>query len=195
MPARSSCRFSPIRDGLPVDVDGVYIGGGYPELHAAALSENDVAKSAIRTLAAEGAPVYGECGGLMYLAERMKVGGDVFPMCGVLPFGTRIPAGLALSYVEIHTRGGLFGSGRTVRGHMYHHSMIDGETPGDRCYDVRTPHGEASEEGYHHGNVLASYAHLHFASDPGIASAFVTACEAFRTGRAIVPAGPSSPAD
>src|ERR687884_134046 len=86
--------FSPIREGLPGDVDGVYIGGGYPELHAAALSDNDAAKSAIRTLAAAGAPVYGECGGLMYPAERMKVGGDASPMCGVLPFGTRIPAGL-----------------------------------------------------------------------------------------------------
>jgi len=176
--------FSPIRGSFPANVDGAYIGGGYPELHAEALAANAGVLAALRELAAAGAPVYAECGGLMYLAERLRVGDTSYRLCGLLPFSTRMPAGLQLSYVEVRTTGGLFGPGRTARGHLYHHSEIDVETPMARCYEVRTATGAVSAEGYQAGNVLASYAHLHFASDPRLASALVDACAAFRAARA-----------
>jgi cobyrinic acid a,c-diamide synthase len=172
--------FSPIRDPLPRDLDGLYLGGGYPELHAEELAENTGTTTAIREFADAGGPVYAECGGLMYLAEHLRVGDTVYALCGVLPFSTTMPAALKLAYVEVETTGGLFGSGRRARGHLFHRSEISGEEPASRCYQWRTSRGDQGEEGYHHRNVLASYIHLHFASDPGMAVALVDRCEAFR---------------
>jgi cobyrinic acid a,c-diamide synthase len=97
-------------------------------------------------------------------------------MCGVLPFGSRIPAGLSLAYVEVTTTGGLFGPGHGARGHMFHHSSLDREPELDGCYQVVTNRGEELREGYTSRQVLASYAHLHFASDPSLASSLVGRC-------------------
>jgi len=172
--------FSPIRDPMPFDLDGLYVGGGYPELHAQALAENAGTTIAIREFAASGGPIYAECGGLMYLAKQLRVGDDVYPQCGVLPFSTTMPAPLKLGYVEVETTGGLFGAGRSARGHLFHRSEISDQQPGSGCYHVRTSRGDQGEEGYTYRNVLASYIHLHFASDPTLASALVNRCEEYR---------------
>jgi cobyrinic acid a,c-diamide synthase len=173
--------FSPIRDPLPGDLDGLYIGGGYPELHAEELAAKKTTRDAIREFADEGGPIYAECGGLMYLADNLELEDGTYPCCGVLPFNTKMPARLQLSYVEINTTGGLFGPGHTVRGHLYHHSEISGSATTSRCYRVETSRGDHGEEGYSVRNVLASYAHLHFASEPAIAHAFLGRCEDFRS--------------
>ena len=172
--------FSPLAETLPGDLDGLYVGGGYPELHAEPLAENTAATTAIREFAAAGGPIYAECGGLMYLAETMELDGVTYPLCGVLPFSTRMPAPFSLAYVEVTTSGGLFGSGRTARGHVFHCSEIRGSSSTDTCYRLVTSRGEHADEGYQLGNVLASYAHLHFASDPGLADALVRRCRDFR---------------
>jgi cobyrinic acid a,c-diamide synthase len=172
--------FSPINEPLPDDLDGLYIGGGYPELHAPELAENVVAKRAIREFAAAGGPIYAECGGLMYLGQALELGEASYPLCGVLPFFTKMPAPLTLAYVEITTTGGLFGQGHTARGHLFHRSEIRGDPQAACCYRLRTSRGDKSEEGYHLGNVLASYVHLHFASEPGLANAFLDRCQDFR---------------
>jgi len=87
-----------------------------------------------------------------------------------------MPAPLKLSYVDVETIGGLFGAGWSARGHLFHHSEISGEPVIDRYYRLRTTCGEESEEGYGARNILASYAHLHFGSAPGLARAFVDRC-------------------
>jgi cobyrinic acid a,c-diamide synthase len=168
--------FSPLVDPLPAEIDGLYVGGGYPELHAAELAANRAARGAIRELAAAGGPIYAECGGLMYLGEALELGDGTYPLCGALPLSTRMPAPLKLSYVEVATTGGLFGVGRSARGHVFHHSEISGEPAVDRHHTLRTTRGDESNEGYSVGNVLASYAHLHFASEPDLARAFVDCC-------------------
>ncbi len=170
--------FSPLRDQLPARVQGLYFGGGYPELHAEALSGNQTLRSSIRDFAASGGPIYAECGGLMYLAEELCLETAAHPMCGVLPFSTVFPAGLTIAYVEVTTTGGLFGAGRVARGHLFHQSRIAGEARGGRCYAMETSRGERQEEGFAVDNVVASYAHLHFASSPGLAAAFVNAAAA-----------------
>ncbi len=175
--------FSPIKDPLPRDLDGLYVGGGYPELHAMELAENRETTTAIREFAGAGAPIYAECGGLMYLAQQLRVDDSVFPLCGVLPFSTTMPGALQLAYVEVETTGGLFGPGRKARGHLFHRSEISGDGPPPSCYRVRTSRGDHTEEGYQHRNVLASYIHLHFASEPSLAGAFVDRCEGFRDSR------------
>jgi cobyrinic acid a,c-diamide synthase len=172
--------FSPINDALPDDLDGLYIGGGYPELHADKLAANEGTKTAIRQFAAAGGPIYAECGGLMYLADKLELEDATYPLCGVLPFSTRMPAPLKIAYVEITTTEGLFGPGHTARGHLFHRSEISGEHTAARCYHVQTSRGDQTEEGYHVGNVLASYAHLHFASEPKLAVAFLDHCQSFR---------------
>ncbi|HET6571540.1 MAG TPA: cobyrinate a,c-diamide synthase [Solirubrobacterales bacterium] len=172
--------FSPIADPLPADLDGLYIGGGYPELHASALAANTTAKGAIREFAGAGGPIYAECGGLMYLGDKLELEEVAYPLCSVLPFNTKMPAPLKLAYVEVETTDGLFGEGRTARGHLFHHSEIAGETAVERSYELRTTRGEKSQEGYCVGNVLASYVHLHFASAPHLADAFLERCQNFR---------------
>lgn len=173
--------FSPIRDPLPDNIDGIYIGGGYPELHAQELADNERAREAIRNFAAADGPVYAECGGLMYLAQTLALNGKTHPLCGVLPFSTKMPAQLTIGYVEITTTGGLFGSGKTARGHLFHHSAITDEPSTDHCYQMTNSRGEATQEGYRINNVLASYAHLDLASNPALATAFVDRATTFRT--------------
>jgi cobyrinic acid a,c-diamide synthase len=172
--------FSPVSEPLPEGIDGIYLSGGYPELHADALAANVSTRDAIREFASAGGPVYAECGGLMYLAETLELDGTPHPLCGVLPFSTTMPAPLAIAYVEITTTGGLFGSGHTARGHLFHHSAIAGEPATERCYRMTNSRGEETQEGYLIQNVLASYAHLHFASNPALATAFIDQCATFR---------------
>jgi cobyrinic acid a,c-diamide synthase len=172
--------FSPIRDPLPGDLDGLYIGGGYPELHAAELAANTSATKAVRDFCERGGPAYAECGGLMYLGQTLQLDGSTYEFCGALPLSTRMPAGLSIGYVEVNTTGGLFGEGRTARGHLFHHSQITGEPAVDRCYTVRSARDGTSHEGYSAGNVLASYIHLHFDSAPELPAAFVARCRAHR---------------
>jgi cobyrinic acid a,c-diamide synthase len=173
--------FSPISDPLPDNIDGIYLGGGYPELHAEQLAENTTTRDAIRNFAAARGPIYAECGGLMYLAQTLELDGKTHPLCGVLPFSTKMPAQLIIGYVEITTTGGLFGHGKTARGHLFHHSAIADEPPTDHCYQMTNSRGEATQEGYRTNNVLASYAHLHLASNPALATAFVDRATTFRT--------------
>ena len=171
--------FSPIHGGLPEDLHGIYIGGGYPELDAPQLAANEDMRGAVRAFASDGRPIYGECGGLMYLASALEVDGESYPMCGVLPFATRIPASLTIAYVDVKTGGGLFGPGLNARGQLFHHSEIVGEPSTDRCFTLTTTSGATSEEGFCAGNVLAGYAHLHFASEPRLAETFVERCRDF----------------
>jgi len=171
--------FSPIRDPLPNDLDGLYIGGGYPELHAAELAANHSATKAVKSFCKRGGPVYAECGGLMYLGQTLELDGSTYELCGALPLSTRMPAGLSIAYVEVNTTGGLFGEGLTARGHLFHHSQIAGEPSADRCYTVQSARG-TSHEGYSAGNVLASYIHLHFSSAPELPAAFVARCRAYQ---------------
>jgi cobyrinic acid a,c-diamide synthase len=172
--------FSPIDEPLPKNIDGIYIGGGYPELHAVKLANNRATRDAIREFASAGGPIYAECGGLMYLADTLELEGETHPMCGVLPFSTTMPAPLTIAYVEVTTRGGLFGSGQTARGHLFHHSTIVEEPATDHCYEIKNSRGQATQEGYRVNNILASYAHLHLASNPALAAAFVDQCASFR---------------
>lgn len=120
----------------------------------------------------------------MYLADRLEVDGESYPMCGVLPLLTRMPAGLQIGYVEVTTIGGLFGPGHVARGHVFHHSALAGPEPDGCSYRMRLSRGgDEVAEGYSSNSVLASYAHLHFASDPTLAPAFVERCLAFAASR------------
>jgi cobyrinic acid a,c-diamide synthase len=177
--------WSPLRDVDVPEVDGLYFGGGYPELHAAALADNPAVRKAVRRFAEAGRPIYAECGGLMFLAESLEdVEGRVHPMVGVLPAAVRMRAhGVTIGYAEVTLQadGPLGAAGTVVRGQEFHASTL-GPVPEtvERVYRVRAPGGGERAEGFVVGRTLMSYLHLHFASNPAVAAAFVAACEAGR---------------
>jgi cobyrinic acid a,c-diamide synthase len=174
-------RFSPIRDVRLPDVDGLYLGGGYPEVHAAALADNQAMRAEVAAFAAAGGPIYAECGGLMYLARAIVgLDGSRHPMVGLVPGEAHMQDRLvALGYVEVETQEPtlLGGAGLRFRGHQFRYSelRLDGEV--DCVYTLRRRRGgEVTREGYRLGSVLASYVHAHWASNPLAAKGFVAAC-------------------
>jgi cobyrinic acid a,c-diamide synthase len=173
-------RFSPLADASPGEVDGVYIGGGYPELHAARLSDNRSMLEALRAHAARGRPLYAECGGLMYLSEAITtLDGVSHPMLGLIS-GTAVmtPQLQALGYVEVETRdeSPIGPAGTRFRGHQFRYSRFETSDAPSR-YDVSVLRsGARSDEGYGRGSVLASYVHAHWSSAPQIPQHFVERC-------------------
>ncbi len=175
-------RFSPLRDRALPDVDGLYLGGGYPEEHAAALSSNGSMHRAIRDFASAGRPIYAECGGLMALCEGIRtLDGTTHPMVGLLP-GVAVMSDrlAALGYVEVETRlpSVLGPAGLRLRGHQFRYSELVG-LPDDlsRAYALRRRRsGAPALEGYTRGSILASYVHAHWASCPAAAAGFVASC-------------------
>ena len=179
--------FSPLDDeDLPGGLHGLYLGGGYPELFARELSANQKMLRAIRERAQAGLPIYAECGGLMYLGREITdLEGERHPMAGVLPFGVRmLPRLKALGYREVTlTAGALLGpAGTRARGHEFHYSEIisvPAELP--RVYQLTARRGgEPVREGYCVNQVLASYVHLHFGSNPQVARHLVACCHRFK---------------
>lgn len=178
-------RFAPTREARLPDVGGLYFGGGYPEALAAELSANRPMIDAVRSFAQSGGPIYAECGGLMYLSEAIRtLDGRAWPMVGLVAGEAVMSERLqALGYVEVETREeSILGpAGMRMRGHQFRYSTLS-PIPGalERIYAVRPRWGEPFAEGYRSGSVLASYVHIHWASNPGAAEGFVNSCAAWR---------------
>jgi cobyrinic acid a,c-diamide synthase len=171
--------FSPLSDEhLPAELDGLYIGGGYPELYAKQLSENRQVLAEVRAFAEAGKPIYAECGGMMYLAESLTtLDGDIFPMARILPLSIEMTKKLVhFGYADVEfMEDCLLGEkGTTVRGHSFHCSQASITGGVQRSYRVRySLSGREEMEGYSRGNVLASYIHLHFRGNPSLAAMLV----------------------
>lgn len=178
--------FSLVHDRRLPEVEGLYLGGGYPEVYAKALAANEAMRADVFAFAKAGHPIYAECGGLMYLAEAMEdLEGNLHPMVGLFPTTIRmVPKRLTLAYVEVELlEETLLGEqGTVLRGHEFHYSHMADIPQTLRCtYRVRSPGMPAERtEGYTVNNVLASYFHLHFGSNPGAAERFVQACARWR---------------
>ena len=168
--------FSPLRDAALPDVDGLYLGGGYPELFAENLSRNAAMRGAVRAFAASGRPVVGECGGMMYLGQGLRRDEKLFEMCGVTPLHSRMSARVTVGYREVRsvTSTPLCPAGHVGRAHEFHYSELVDASPAPAYQRV----GGAEVEGYARENVLASYLHLHFWSDWRLAMRFVEQCRA-----------------
>ena len=178
-------RFAPTREARLPDVDGLYFGGGYPEALAAELSGNRAMIDAVRGFARSGGPIYAECGGLMYLSDGIRtLKGQTWPMVGLVAGEAVMSERMqALGYVEVETRGeSILGpAGMRMRGHQFRYSTLT-PTPErmERVYAVRPRWGEPFVEGYRSGSLLASYVHVHWASNPDAAEGFVNSCAAWR---------------
>jgi cobyrinic acid a,c-diamide synthase len=182
-------RFSPLSDNRLPDVDALYFGGGYPELHAERLSENTAMLGAVRAFAERGGPIYAECGGLMVLTEAIRsLDGRVHPMVGLFPAQAVMRERLqALGYVEVETqaRTVLGAAGLRFRGHQFRYSeLCPAPSATEHAYSIRRRRGgEVTREGYRTANVLASYVHAHWASNPLAAEGLVASAAAHRSGR------------
>lgn len=178
--------FSPLRDAaLPPDLDGLYMGGGFPEVYRRELSGNEPMRSAILQAIDQGMPVYAECGGLMFLTEAIvDTEGESWPMVGAIPVRASMQNRLAsLGYATAAVQGEtLLGApGETLRGHEFHWSVIE-ERPQDwpAAYQVTTRRGGTRPEGFCRGNLLASYVHLHFAANPAAAQRLIENLRRYR---------------
>jgi cobyrinic acid a,c-diamide synthase len=181
-------RFSPIHERALPEVDGLYLGGGYPEAHAAELAANMAMRTQIAAFARSGGAVYAECGGLMYLSEGIRtLAGELHPMVGLIPGEAQMHERLqALGYVEVETqRETLLGpAGLRFRGHQFRYSELRLSGDVDCAYNVRRRrNGDALREGYQVGRTLASYVHAHWASNALPARNFVDACANARSRR------------
>ena len=179
--------FSPLTDDeLPQDIDGLYFGGGYPELFAGKLAENRGLRDRIREKSRDGMPIYGECGGFMYLCEELVDQNNTsYPMTGCFPFATKMFARLkALGYREITlTHDTVIGKrDLIIRGHEFHYSELTRLAPGiQSVYQISDRSGvNKPPEGYQINQTLGSYNHLHFGSQPAVAGHFVENCRRYR---------------
>jgi cobyrinic acid a,c-diamide synthase len=167
--------FSPIHDtALPDNLAGLYLGGGYPELHAEDLAANPSMRAAVQAFSRSGKPVYGECGGFMYLTKAIITAqGKQYPMTGVYPVISRMQNGLRrLGYRQVDMQAPtiLGETGTACYGHEFHYSGIE-TMPGDiqRAYVL----DDGRAEGYLKDNTLAGYVHLHWGKTPEVARYFV----------------------
>jgi cobyrinic acid a,c-diamide synthase len=146
------------------------MGGGYPEAHAAALAANEPMRASLRALATAGAPIYAECGGLMYLCDAIRARDGEHAMLGLVGGTAVVHDRLqALGYVEVETAAPtLFGdAGTRLRGHQFRYSTLEGARPNGAYGRV---------DSFGDGNVLGSWVHVHWASNPAAADAFVARC-------------------
>jgi len=169
--------FSPLNDKkLPDDLDGLYLGGGYPEVFSEELSKNRTMMEQISSKAGDEIPIYAECGGLVYLAKNFEGS----KMVGFLPISVKMTK-RHISFTINRTVGNtILGDGdRTLKGHEFHYTTLE-DIPGDLRFGYEVIRGEGID-GKHDGIVqnstFASYNHLHFASDITVVEGLV---ESFR---------------
>ncbi len=176
--------FSPLHDAAVPDCDGIWLPGGYPELHAAKLSANTGMVRSLRTMA-EKVPVHGECGGYVWLLESLDVDGTLYPMSGCLPGTARLGSRrAALGYRTVRLCGDhpLGAQGTRLRGHEFHYSQLldapdkAGVEPLWTVFERRDR--ELGNEGMRRGKVSGTWVHVHPDSDPEMAERFVQACAA-----------------
>ncbi|MCS6294055.1 MAG: cobyrinate a,c-diamide synthase [Nitrospira sp.] len=171
-------QFSPVNDQVLPDVDMLYLGGGYPELHGEMLAGNVAMRTAVRQFAERGRTIYAECGGMMYLTQAIRdFEGRSHEMVGLFSAEAvmRKPS-LTLGYrtVELSQTCILGASGVIARGHEFHYSTLVPRGPLDYACSLSDARGDSKgQDGLVLGNVLALYTHLHFASQPKMATALV----------------------
>ncbi|MBI5522486.1 MAG: cobyrinate a,c-diamide synthase [Desulfarculus sp.] len=178
--------FSPLCDRqLPPGLSGLYLGGGYPELHAAALAANQGLLRQIADLGRQGLVIYAECGGMMYLGRELTdLDNRRWLMAGLMPLSFRmLPRLRSLGYREITLTvdNPLGNAGTVARGHEFHYSEVNGQEADPQTsaniYQATGRRGPQPDcQGFLRGNVLASYVHLHFGSNPALAPALVERC-------------------
>jgi len=168
--------FSPLSDDRLPDVDGLYLGGGFPEFHAEGLAANTALRREIGERGRDGLPIYAECGGLMYLSRSLTWRGERHQMVGLLPCAVEMTdRPQAGGYCRLTPTGAHpWGGGVAVRAHEFHHSHVVGLAGADLAYRMERGRGiDGDGDGIVIGRTVANYAHLHAGATPDWAARFV----------------------
>jgi cobyrinic acid a,c-diamide synthase len=183
--------FSPLADDhLPEAIDGIYLGGGYPELFADTLSKKTILLSEIKSHSRNRMPIFAECGGFMFLCRKLMLADSHQPaaMAGCFDLDVAMSTRLrSLGYREVTlTRDTVIGGkGDRIRGHEFHYSSVTTDNEScDHVFEVTTRAGQDVQvTGYWKYQTLGSYLHVHFGSNPAVARRFVDRCSDFRQQR------------
>jgi cobyrinic acid a,c-diamide synthase len=176
--------WSPLQDSeIPPAVKGLYFGGGFPEVFAEILAANQPARQSVKVAIAAGMPTYAECGGLMYLCDRIVDFNDrAYPMVGIFPTTAVMGKRLTLGYRQLTAIRDslLFNVGDRVWGHEFHRSTLT-ELPAQPLYTLDGYESNLifEPEGWNLCQVQAAYTHLHFGSRPYLADRFLNCCRRF----------------
>lgn len=180
---------SPLEPKALPEMDGLFIGGGFPETHAEQLSDNRPFRESLKAQIESGLPVYAECGGLMYLGQDLVIGNSVYPMAGVLPirYGlSKKPQGHGYTHLTVDRKNPYFQKETEIRGHEFHYSTVLDWNGTDSDLVFRMNRGKGiidHRDGAVYKNVLATYTHIHALGTPGWAPAMVRAALAYKRSR------------
>ncbi len=174
-------RLSILSDEPWPEVDGLYLGGGFPEVFAKEISANRGVLEQIRAMSESGKPIYAECGGFMILCDALEYEGKSHPMAGVFPVGTTFckrPQGLGYTEAEAVLDTVFYPKGSTVLGHEFHYSVCLGENTDNVNCAMKMVRGKGvinGHDGLLYENTFAGYNHIHAFAVPGWADRFVLA--------------------
>ena len=171
--------FSPLHDdALPAGAQGLILPGGYPELHAQALSENESMRRSVREAIQNGLPCLAECGGFLYLHRELEdMEGRSWPMAGVLDARAyRTPRLGRFGYITLTAKAdtAFLPAGEIVRGHEFHY--FESESCGDALRAQKPTGSRGWDCGHSRGNLLMGFPHLYYPSDPQLIERFLRAC-------------------
>lgn len=176
--------WSPLHDRqLPPDIQGLYFGGGFPEVFAETLAANQPLRQAVKAAIIAGMPTYAECGGLMYLCDRIvDFEGISYPMVGIFSTTAVMGKRLTLGYRQLTALQNslLLNIGDRVWGHEFHRSTLTDLPPFPLCnlegYESKSIF---APEGWSRYQVQAAYTHLHFGANPNLPERFLNHCRSF----------------
>ncbi len=168
--------FSPYKDEKLPDADALYLGGGYPEIFAKELESNESMRASINKFHKDNNPIYGECGGLLYLSKSI----DDIKMCNVLPYPSKMTdkvQGLSYVIAKSNEDSLISKKGDIFRGHEFHYTKLDlkKDEINNIKFDLEIQRGRGiinNQDGISVGNTLANYLHLHACSCPNFAHNF-----------------------
>lgn len=174
--------FSPLHDAELPACDGLYLGGGYPELHAAGLSANAPLRQRLAAALEAGLPTYAECGGLLYLCKTLvDLEGRTWPLVGAIPGRAAMHErlqGMGYREATLFADSLLGPAGAVARGHEFRYSSCELDNARRAAYLI-----DGVAEGYAAGDLFASYVHLHFAGYPALLEHWLERCGAFAAAR------------
>lgn len=179
---------SSISDTSLPDIDGLYIGGGFPETHTEQLSKNCPLMESVKRAAESGLPMYAECGGLIYLAKSLKWNDSIIAMAGIFDIELEMsskPRGHGYTIATIDKDNPFFETGDTIRGHEFHYSGPIGDIDmNSTCMAIEIGSGIAEKrDGLLFNNCFAAYTHIHASGMDGWADSFVKLASVYKAGK------------
>lgn len=175
-----------LEDACLPELDGLYIGGGFPETSARELAANSTFRESVKNAAEAGLPIYAECGGLIYLGKSIVIEEEEYPLADVFPvrFGMSVkPQAHGYSIFEVEKKNPFYKIGEIVKGHEFRYSTIMDWSGNPEDLVLKMQRGTGfleGREGLSRNNVLALYTHVHAGATPAWADGFVKKCAAIK---------------